>query len=300
MRIRLYENLRTVSYAPFYFAQAKGFYAESGVDVVTVPSPRPEETALGLMEGRADVSFGGPMRVLLNHDRDSACPLVCFGQVVGRDPFMLIGAEPNPEFRLSELAKLRVGVVSEVPTPWMLLQDDLGRSGIDPLTIDCGPERTMAENVAAMLDGELDVVQVMEPAAATALASGRAHCWHRFSVRGNLAFTTFYAPRAFLESQAPACASLTAAVTKSISALYASPATDLAAVLAGWFPNLPAPVLSAALKGYQEAEIWTRDPSIAVSHLVKLKAALLSGGLISNDIPYEAVVDDRFAAESGH
>ena len=51
MKIRLYENLRTVSYAPFYIAEGRGLFAAEGLDVDTIPSPAPEETALGLIEG---------------------------------------------------------------------------------------------------------------------------------------------------------------------------------------------------------------------------------------------------------
>ena len=60
MKIRLYENLRTVSYTPFYLADALELFQAEGVDVETLPSPRPEETALGLIEGRADVLLGWP------------------------------------------------------------------------------------------------------------------------------------------------------------------------------------------------------------------------------------------------
>ena len=53
---------------------------------------------IGLMAGRVDVSWGGPMRVMMHHNEDPACPLICFGQVVSRDPFMLIGREPIEGF----------------------------------------------------------------------------------------------------------------------------------------------------------------------------------------------------------
>ena len=62
-RIILYENLRACSYTPFYLAQIMGLFEEEGVNIHHKLSPSPPETAQGLIEGRADVSFGGPMRV---------------------------------------------------------------------------------------------------------------------------------------------------------------------------------------------------------------------------------------------
>jgi len=72
---------------------------------------------------------------------------------VTRDPFFLVGREPRTDFDLRELAALRIGTVSEVPTPWLCLQDDLRRAGIDPATLDRVTNQTMAENTAALRAG---------------------------------------------------------------------------------------------------------------------------------------------------
>ena len=130
--LRLYENLRTVSYAPFYVAQALQLFDAQGVNVEMTLSASPKETALGLLEGRVDVSFGGPMRVMVHHDQDRACPLVCFCQVVGPEPFMLIGRTPQPEFDFKQLPTHQLAVVREVPRGWLKLQDDLQRAGVNP------------------------------------------------------------------------------------------------------------------------------------------------------------------------
>ena len=90
--ITLYENLRTIVYAPFYLADRRGFWSEEGLEVTIRLSPNPVETAEGLMAGRADISWGGPMRVMLHHDRDPNCQLVAFGQVVARDPLYSLAA----------------------------------------------------------------------------------------------------------------------------------------------------------------------------------------------------------------
>ncbi len=295
MKIRLYENLRTVSYAPFYLAEALNQYAEHGIKVEIIVSPRPAETPLGLIHGRVDVAWGGPMRVLVHHDRDPTCPLVCFGQVVGCDPFILVGREPNSDFRFADLIGKRVAVMNEVPTPWMTMQDDLGRAGIDPDSIQRTPDRTMAENVSALAAGEVDVIQVMEPYAANAVGDG-AHIWHRFSVRGEVAFTSFYATRIFVDSRPEACAALVKALKATIELLYAMSSTEVAQRIGPWFPDTKPERLASAIAGYQAAKIWSHDPSIPPAHLARLKAALLSGGLILRDVPYEDVIVNRFAS----
>ena len=148
--IILYENMRTVVYVPFYLAIVRGDWAAEGIAVSVQTSPSTPETAQGLIDGRADVSWGGPMRVMLHHDRDRDCPLVCFAQIVARDPSILLGRQSNQRFQFSGLAGKRVGVIAEVPTPWMTLQDDLGRAGVSLDDIDWVKEQSMAENAAAL------------------------------------------------------------------------------------------------------------------------------------------------------
>lgn len=125
--IVLYENLRACSYTPFYLAQLAGLFEAHGLHVDLRLSPSPPETAQGLIDRRADVSFGGPMRVMMHHDaaraRGEASPLVCSAQI--------------------------------------------------------------------------DVVQVFEPYAEALVSGGHGHVWHRFSARGDIAFTTFYTTRRF-------------------------------------------------------------------------------------------------------
>lgn len=55
--------------------------------------------------------------------------------------------------------------------------------------------RTMAENVAALRRGEVDVVQVFEPFAATLLGDAAGHVCYAQANRGPTWYTAFYARR---------------------------------------------------------------------------------------------------------
>ena len=132
MHLRLYENYRFVLYAPFYAAHAIGAYAAEGLEVELSPSPGMGRAEQALLDGAVDVIWAGPMRVMKHHDDNPGSPLVCFAEVVCRDPFSIVGRRPNPDFRLADLAAMRFATVSEVPTPWFCLQEDLRQAGIDP------------------------------------------------------------------------------------------------------------------------------------------------------------------------
>ena len=144
MPITLIENFRAVFYAPFYAAEALGAYTAEGLDVTMKMSTAAEKTLVSISAGAGDVVWGGPLRIMAALDKDPAGGYVGFCEVVGRDPFFLIGRTPNPAFRLTDLAGKKLATVSEVPTPWICLQYDLRRAGIDPSTLTLGPQRTMA------------------------------------------------------------------------------------------------------------------------------------------------------------
>ena len=89
MRLRLYENYRFMLYAPFYAAHAIGAYAAEGLTVELLPSPAAGLAEQALLDGTVDVLRAGPMRVMKHHDMNPGSTLVCFAEVVCRDPFSI-------------------------------------------------------------------------------------------------------------------------------------------------------------------------------------------------------------------
>ena len=303
-KVVLYENLRTPSYTPFYLAHVEGLFEAEGIDVELRLSPAPAQTAEGLVERRADVAFGGPMRVMMHHDAahrgGRTSPLVCFAQVVARDPFILVGRTPNPAFRFEDLVGPRVAVAVDVPTPWMTLFDDLDRAGIDPASLERTPDAPMADNAAAFERGEVDIVQVFEPYADRLVSTGVGHVWHRFSRRGDVAFTSFYATRRYAAERRETCAALVRAIAAALHRIREAPVETIEErVGPGFFPDLPAGALARIVAAYRAARLWPATPALPAAAFARLKAALLAGGLITHDVPYALAVDEELSAAAG-
>src|ERR1700755_2146902 len=121
MPIVLSENFRAFFYSPFYAAYAMGAFRDEGVEVILKPSPSPEAAAKALRAGEVDVMWGGPLRVMIVHDREPNVDFVCFCNVVARAPFFIMGPKPKPDFRFTDLVGLKFATVAEVPTPWVCL-----------------------------------------------------------------------------------------------------------------------------------------------------------------------------------
>lgn len=294
--LRLFENYRFVLYAPFYAAHATGAYEAEGLMVELLPSPGPGRAEAAVLKGEADVMWMGPIRLMKEHERDPACPLMAFAEVVCRDPFSLVGAHPGPDFRLAELAGLRFASVREVPTPWLCLEEDLRQAGIDPHRLDRILDQGMAESVAALRDGTLDVAQMFEPFVEEAVRNG-AHVWLPASARGLTSYTVFATTRERLAADPEPFRRMVRAMYKTQRWVAAQPPSVLAETIASYFPSLDRAVLTGSLARYKAQGVWGTDPILAEEGFDRLRRALLGSGFLSHTVPFADCVDNRLAEE---
>jgi len=290
MKIRLSENFRAVFYAPFYATQALGFYAREGLDVEMISSAAPGDAVPRLLDGTIDVTWGGPMRVMIARNKDPGSPLTCFGEVVARDPFYLVGRTDIAAFSLPDVARLRFATVSEVPTPWMCLQHDLRLAGLDPGTIKRATDRTMAENVAALRDGQVDVVQLFEPFVTQALRGGFGKIVYAASTRGPCVYTSFIASRQRIAREPAAFAAMRRATAHMLAWLAANDASELAAATAAWYPDVPRDVLAEAFGRYRAADVWAATPAMSRAGFARLAESFISGGSLAQMPRFEDCV----------
>lgn len=295
MAIVLYESFRAVFYLPFYLAHALGAYEAEDVPVTLGTSPDLDSVAAQLRSGEADVYWGGPMRIMMNHDRDPDCAIVGFCEAVSRDPFLLIGREPRPQFRIADLTEVTLATVSEVPTPWMCLQDDLRREGIDPDGIRRVADQSMADNAAALQDGAIDAAQLFQPDAERLLRDGTGHLWYAAATRGLCSYTTLYTTREMASRRRDDLHRMTRAMFRTQKWLHARSESEIADAVSDYFPDIPQDLLAAAIRRYLDLGVWGRNPVLARDGFDRLRQALLSGGLIRREMTYEDCVDMRFA-----
>ena len=291
MPIRLMENFRAVFYAPFYATHALGFYQREGVEVELLTSDAPGDAVPKLIDGSIQLTWGGPMRVMKAHDQDRHSPLQSFCEVVSHDPFFLIGKRGAAPFRLADLTSKRFATVSEVPTPWMCLQQDLRDAGLDPAKLERFSDRAMTRNYPALAAGDIDVMQAFEPFVSMAEKDGAGDILYAASLRGPTAYTAFIATREACATYRNEFAAMTRATAKMLAWLYASPAEDLAKAVATFFPDIPADILVRSLGRYKDASLWSRDIGMNQIGFMRLAQSLHSGGFIAQMPRYDECVE---------
>lgn len=295
--IILSENFRALFYMPFYAAYKTGAFKVEGVDVTLRLSGSPAEAAARLRSGEADVMWGGPLRVLLDHDKDPSSDRVCFCDVVARDPFFVIGRTPRPDFRPADLVHTRIGTVSEVPTPWLCLQDDIRRDGADPAAVPRVETNNMAANVAALKAGTLEAVQLFQPYAEELLESGTGHVWYAAANRGLTAYTTLVTRRSVIAAKREELVRVVRAMHRTLIWVRTTTAEEIHTLLTAYFPDIPKDRFIAAIDRYRQLGLYAPDPVIRPEGVTRLAACMQSGGALSRDIPFHEVADNSLAEE---
>jgi NitT/TauT family transport system substrate-binding protein len=300
MPVVLIENFRAVFYAPFYAACALGAYEAEGLEVELKLAAELGKALQSVSAGEGQVSWGGPLRILTALDQDPKCGYVAFCEVVGRDPFFLVGRTPNPGFTPAQLPRWTLAVVTEVPTPWICLQHDLRRAGIAPSTVKLDRGRTMAENAAALRAGTADVIQVFEPYAQDLVDDGAGHVWYAAASRGPTSYTSLNTTRNFIEREPETVLRLTRAIYRTLRWIAAHDGRALAEAISSYFPDMPAARLAACCDRYLSLGLWNRTPVLQREGLEWLRDAMLAAGAIGNCFAYEDCVDLRFAEQVLH
>ena len=294
MTIVLQESLRGLFYAPYYAALALGAYEAEGVEVRFAAASGFGKAPDGLFGGTVDVAWGGPMRVNQLYGERADCDLVCFGEAVTRDPFLLVGGEERPDFTIADLMSVRIATVSEVPTPFLCLQHDVRLAGYDPAALDRVAGGTMAENMAALRAGTVDVVQLFQPLAEALIAEGSGHLWYAAATRGPCSYTTFYARRGVLAAKRDELARLVRGLYRAQKWLRTAAPGAVVAAIRPYFPDQPEDLLEAAISRYQQLGIWGETPVLPRDGYERLTAGLVSGGF-TKSTPYEVAVDNTLA-----
>ena len=300
MAIRLIENFRTVFYTPFYAPAALGTYQAEGLDVRILTSPAAARTVFALVDGEGDVSWGGVSRLMGMLQTNPARAPVAFCEVVGRDPFFLLGRTPNPDFQFGDLRGLKVATVCEVPAPWMCLHYELKLAGIEPSRILRTAERPMAENVALFRAGEIDVVQVFHPFARQLTDEGAAHLWHTGADHHPTTYTTLNTTRDFAVRNPDVLLRMCRAVYRAQQWIAEHDGAEIAAAVASFFPEIPASLLANCCNHYRALGVWNRTPLMSRAGFEWVRDAGLAVGRVKKRFSYEECVDMRFAEQAVH
>ncbi len=294
MTLTLAENFRAIFYTPFYLLKTLGLAEQAGFELKWLPPGSPGGAIESIKNGSVDLTWGGPMRVMKDHDTTPANgqSLLCFGEVVARDPFFLIGKKNLGRFELAQLRQLRLALVSEVPTPWLCLQADLRDLGLNVAKIESSLKRglSMNEQIQALKAGTLDAAHLFEPLASELLTDPDYQLLYAGHTRGPTVYTTLICSRDGWDKHHLAFTALNDVLCELLTWMHAQTPAMIVTLVQSFFPGLSPRILEHTITRYLQNGIWAQSPKMSKTGFDRLSYSLHSGGFIRTQINFATCV----------
>ena len=294
MTLTLAENFRAIFYTPFYLLKTLGLAEQAGLALKWLPPGSPGGAIDAIKAGSVDLTWGGPMRVMKDHDAtpSNGESLLCFGEVVARDPFFLVGKKSLGRFELAQLQQLRLALVSEVPTPWLCLQADLRDLDLNVPEIEASLIRglSMPEQIHALRKGTLDVAQLFEPIATEILSDPAYQLLYAAHTRGPTVYTTLICSRDGWAKHQAAFTKLNEVLGILQTWMHTQTPVIIATHVQSFFPELFPHHLEQAIARYLQNGVWAQSPNMSKAGFDRLSYSLHSGKFIHTQIDFASCV----------
>jgi NitT/TauT family transport system substrate-binding protein len=287
-RIHIRATRHSAFYSPLILTIAGGYLREEGLepsyDVIT-----PTLTvAGGILDGTVQVAQSAPATNFGFIERGETPPHMHFAQINERDGFFLAGRRPEPDFSWARLIGKTV-VADHFFQPLAMFRYALHRQGIDAgriTLIDAGDVEAIDRAFRA---GQGDYVHLQGPAAQQLKKDGIGHVVAAVGkVIGPVAFSSLCASREWLDTDM--ARAFGRAYRKARQRVIESPAEEIAALEAGFFPAIDRAVLTRTIADYQRLGCWAPAVEIGRASYETLLDVFEFSGLIRQRHAYEQAV----------
>jgi NitT/TauT family transport system substrate-binding protein len=289
--VRFVVPFQTVFYTPHYLALALGVFAREGIEASHTTAVAANGVVRALLSGDADVGVSGPIRALGVADRGEG-RLVCVAEVNSRVGFYVLGRRAAHDFAWRDLAGKRVLAFAEAPTPRLCLEYLLERHGVSLGAVDLTSDLPTEQAVARFRAGRADYLLQGQPITERLVARGEAELAAGLGpALGHVAFSCYLVTPRLLAERPEAVDAVLRGLYRAQRWLHTHPPEEIAARVAGTFPDEERGTLLAAIRRYLGGKTWAADPILRRPGFDTLHEILLLRGFIKRTHAYESVVD---------
>ena len=274
-------------YTPLIATIAGGFLKEEGFAPKHSNAPAGTSAIEGLVNGTVHVCQSAPSQGFGPLEKGEKPPAVHFAQINEMDGFFLTGRAPDPAFTWDKLRGKRV-LVDHGGQPLAMFKYACHKRGLDYKAITA-VDVPSAQMDAAFRKGEGDYIHQQGPAPQQLEHDRAGHIVTSVGQAiGPCAFSSLAATGEWLAS-APAKRFMRA-YRKARAWVVATPAADIAAAEAAFFPEIDRAVLTSTIAYYQKLGGWTPHVEITRPAFEAALDVFQHAGLITKRHAYEDVV----------
>lgn len=300
-KLRVNEVTHSIFYAPFYAAINLGYFEDEGIEIDLVNGGGSDQSMTALISNSADVALLGPETAVYVVNEGASNTPVIFGQLTKRDGSLLIGRNPEPDFKWSNLVGKEIIGGRRGGSPAMALQYAIEK--VNNLPIGTGPDKVninldVAFNlvVGAFEAGTGDYCTMFEPTASEYVAAGKGYVVASVGEEcGEVPFTCFMAMRNYINKNEGQIEAFLRAVMKGYNYLMNATDDEIYEALAPSFSTSTRSSIVTSVQTYKRIDAWMSSPAMEESAYNRLLAIMTNAGELDKNVDFGKVVDNSYA-----
>ncbi len=298
--VTLNEVAHSIFYAPQYSAIELGYFEDEGINLTLVNGAGADKVMTALISGDADIGFMGSEASIYTYANGSKDYAVNFAQLTQRAGNFLVGREPQPNFKWTDLKGKKVLGGRAGGMPQMVFEYILKKNGIDPaadLTID--QSINFGLTAAAFTSNDADYTVEFEPFATGLEKEGSGHVVASLGVdSGYIPYTAYSAKKSYLEKNPEIIQKFTNAIQKGLEYVNSHSAEEIAKVIQPQFKETDVDTIATIIERYKAQDTWKGDTVFEKESFELLENILEESGQLTERVPYETLVTTVYSEKA--
>ncbi|HOQ06644.1 MAG TPA: ABC transporter substrate-binding protein [Clostridiales bacterium] len=300
VKIRLNEVTHSIFYAPQYVALNLGFFEEEGLSIELINGQGADKVMTAVLSNQADIGFSGPEAAIYVYNEGKEDHAVVFAQLTKRDGSFLVGRQPEPDFKWTNVKGKLIIAGRKGGVPEMTLEYVLKKHGVMPgVDVELDTSTQFALMAGAFTGGMGDYVALFEPVASTLEREGKGYIVASIGRdSGEIPYTAYYAKKSYIKKNPEIIQKFTNAIYRGQVWVDTHTPEEVAEALKDSFPDSDMDLLVTVVKRYKEQDTWCTDPIMKKESLDLLQEVMKTAGELEKEAPYEKLVDNSFAEKA--
>lgn len=297
--IKVNEVTRSVFYAPQYVAINKGFFAEKGMNIELTTGQGADAVMTAVLSNQCDIGFAGPEASIYvyNEGKEDFCQV--FAQMTKKDGSFLIARNSSENFSWQDLKGKTIIPGRKGGVPYMTLEYVLKKNGLDPqidLTLDDSIKFDLM--AGAFASGNADYVTLFEPTASLTQNQNKGYIVASVGeAAGEIPYTAYFAKKSYIKNNEIIIKDFTEAVYKGEQWVKEHSSDEIAELIKDFFPDTDVDLLSKVIQNYKDIDAWNDTPILKQEAFERLEEVMIEAGELKENVPYEKIVNNKYAEE---
>ena len=298
--VKLSEVTHSVFYAPQYVALNLGYFKEEGLSVELINGQGADKVMTAVLAGQVDIGFSGPEAVIYVYNEGKEDYPIVFAQLTNRDGSFLVGREPDPDFKWTDVKGKDIIGGRKGGVPEMTLEYVLKKNGVMPgQDVDVDTSVQFALMAGAFTGGSGDYVALFEPVASTLEREGRGYIVASVGKdSGEISYTSYYANQSFMKKNPDIIQKFTNAIYRGQIWVDNHTPLEIADAIKDSFSDSDRELLTMVAKRYKEQDTWCKDPIMKKESFELLQEIMKAAGELKKEVPHEAIFDPGYAEKA--